>query len=110
MEHSEYIKNSRNELKKIITNMLTDNADVLSGIRAVNSFRYEIDAPDPEMFKGFIAFNSETDHFPVGVFRDNYSSAALQRVDEEILEFLSEAKDEILDEARCFLEKLDKLK
>ena len=109
MQHSDYIQSSRVQLKAILNDMLSANTDLLAGIRAVNSFRFEIDAPEPNFFNSFVSFDSETDHFPVGVTRTNYSTAALERVDREISEYISETREEILNEARCLLKKLETL-
>lgn len=64
----------------------------------------DVGEPDNKLFFPFVAVDSETDHFPLGVVRDNWSSVALQREDEKRVQYEREARSDLMEAANELLQ------
>jgi hypothetical protein len=86
----------RQELIEVATAMLAGAKDPIEGIRKLAALRHATGDPDNPAFLAIRAFESETDHFPIGKMRETCSVDYLQRMDEDMTKYVSTAKRDIL--------------
>ena len=86
----------RHKLVKVANTMLAGEMDLIEGIRQICNLRFLIADPENELFVALRGIESETDSFPIGQVRSNYSQEYLQRMDSEMQSYLTNAKDDIL--------------
>ncbi len=73
--------------------MLDGTLHYLEGAIELSSLRFAVGvSEDDKDFMAFVVVDSETDHLPVGACRDNWSSAALARLEPEIQQAVEWAK------------------
>jgi hypothetical protein len=96
MEHLDFIDSKRKELVATATAMLFGEINLIWGIRRILSLSGEIGDGGNEVYIPVRAIDSETDHFPLGDVRLNWESGALGRMDIEMEDYLTEAKEDIL--------------
>lgn len=96
MEQIEQLAVKRHELVKVANAMLEGDMNLIEGIRQICSLRFAVADPENEVFLSIRGIESETDTFPVGQIRSNYSQEYLQCMDVEMQTYLAEAKDDIL--------------
>jgi hypothetical protein len=92
--------NKRSELRDVATAMLKGQFDLIEGVRKICVLRHEIGDPDNKVFMPIRAIESETDHFPVGAIRTQCSASYLQRMDEELNQYLADTRQDILASCR----------
>lgn len=85
----------QDEIIDICNSMVSEKINLIEGCRIIISFISDDDR-DSELYSIFRCVDSETDHFPFGDVRKNYSEKSLDRIDSEIQLYLSEVKKEIL--------------
>ena len=67
--------------------MIDGSLDYLTGAHELTSLRNRAGIPDDDIdFLSFSGVHSETDHLPIGSYRNNWSKEALARHDPEIQE------------------------
>lgn len=93
----------RFELLAVAGAMLADEIDLVDGVRKLCALRFSIGDPDNEVFIPIRSIVSETDHFPVGVARSQYSEDYLRRMDSESESYFADARKDILDACRGIL-------
>lgn len=96
MKQTEYLVVKRHELVKLANTMLADNINLIEGIRQICGLRFAVADPENEVFLAIRGIESETDTFPLGQARSNYSREYLQRMDVEMQGYLAESKNDIL--------------
>jgi hypothetical protein len=95
MNQTEHLVVKRHELVKVANAMLAGDMNLIEGIRQICSLRFAVADPENEVFLAIRGIESETDTFPIGQMRSNYSQEYLQRMDFEMQSYLAEAKDDI---------------
>ena len=101
MRTEEYSIFTRGKVVAICEAMLREEIGIIAGSRKLKSLGFElvkfelVDDRD-EDFSMFVAIDSETDHLPVDIERQNWSSEALERKDKEIAEYEASAKEDAL--------------
>jgi hypothetical protein len=90
----------RAELVSVAEAMIVGKMDLIEGVRKITALRHEIGDGDDQVFVPIRAIESETDHFPVGAIRTQYTSDYLKRLDEEMTLYLADAKQDILGACR----------
>jgi len=88
------------ELVFVATSMLGGKINLIEGVRKICSLRHAIGDPDNEVFMMIRAIESETDHFPLGQMRERCAKDYLQRVDNEMQNYIIDAKEDILKACR----------
>jgi hypothetical protein len=73
---------------------------LIDGIRKICALSVATGEPDNEIFLAFRALESETDHYPLGEVRSQYSSNYLQKLDTELHMYISDRTPLILDECK----------
>ena len=76
--------------------MLAGDVDLINGMRRICVLRFHIDDPEHDVFLTIRALESETDWFPVGVTRSNFSEDYLKRADVEMADYLENSRIDIL--------------
>jgi hypothetical protein len=61
----------------LVDQLIAGEIGVIEASRALSSLQFEFDAPLREVFQPFVAVDSETDRFPIGHVRREWSSSAL---------------------------------
>jgi hypothetical protein len=74
----------KEEIVLIAKSLLKQQIGIVEASRILIRLRYEAQLEDEENLNIFRAIDSETDHLPIGLLRENYSSTKLVEVDEEI--------------------------
>ena len=97
MEHAEFVELKRKDLVSTARAVLSGGMHPIAGIRQILSLSNAIGDAGEEVFASLRAIDSETDHFPVGDQRSNWDPEILKRVDEEIRDYLEDAKGDIAE-------------
>lgn len=95
----------RRELVLIASGMLAGSVNLIEGMRRICALRFVIDDPTNEIFLPIRAMESETDSFPLGATRSNYSGDYLARADAEMERYLTSAREEILRSCREIIQR-----
>ena len=94
------VSNQRHELVAVASGVLAGNVNLIEGVRRICALRVAIDDPENEVFFSIRAIESDTDSFPLGSMRSNYSEDYLKRVDVEMDRYLADARDDIWQACR----------
>lgn len=86
----------RRELLEVANGMLCNEVHLLEGIRRICDLRFAIDDPDNQVFYAIRALESETDIFPLGAVRVNYSDDFLKQADARLASYLEDASEDIV--------------
>lgn len=95
MEKSENQEFKRLELVAVAKAMLAGHIHLIEGVRRICDLRFAVDAHEHEVFLPFRGIESETDTFLLGDMRANCSAEYLQRMDDELRTYLSDAQADI---------------
>ena len=104
MTHDEFVAAKREELAGVARKMLSGEMKLIEGIRLICSLRNLIDDPENDVFLPIRGIDSETDHFPIGSERSNWTTASLKKMDDEMENYIADAKDDILRLCREILQ------
>jgi hypothetical protein len=96
MRSAKNTTDKRAELVAVATAMIDGTMNLIEGVRKITALRHDVGNPDDEIFMPIRAIESETDHFPVGAARTQCAPEYLERADEEMGRYLSDAKADIL--------------
>lgn len=100
MKTAEYSIFIRGKIVAICEAMLREEIGIIAGSRRLAALGYELFGDHDEDFLTFVAVDSETDHLPVDVERQNWSVEALERKDQEIESYEVSAKSDALETCR----------
>ncbi len=89
-------ESNRSKIVEVANAMLDGRMNLIEGVRSICALRHAIDLADNEVFMPIRAIESETDHFPLGEMRAHCSTDYLQRMDEEMRQYLDDASHDIL--------------
>jgi len=78
---------------------------VVEAARKIRRLGFDAETEKDEDVLFFVGIDSETDHFPVGKVRDNWSAAALTREDNLREEFERDARAEAIEHAHNLIRK-----
>ena len=95
---------NRAELVTVATAMIRGEKDLLEGVREICSLRHAIGDSENRLFHPIRAVDSETDHFPLGAVRGQWSPEQLYRLDAEKERYLVEARADIVDACRAIVD------
>jgi len=95
-------------LIQVLEQLQAGRIGVTEGCRNIVALRAALGEEKNELFKPFVAVDSETDHFPLGEVRNGWSAVALDREDKERLaceqlhaEHIANAARKLLSHARA---------
>ena len=100
MNHDEFIASKRQEIVSVSRSILEGKIDIIEGVRKLCALRTLMDNPEDEVFLPIRAIDLETDHFPIGNQRANWAPESLKKLDQEIEEYLADARDDIFESCR----------
>lgn len=95
----------RNKAIEIAKQMLNDQVNLIEGCRAICSISYEDDDPNENVYLPFVAFESETDHIPIGKARLNCSQEHIKKLDNEVRNYILERKADIYNACQELIRK-----
>jgi hypothetical protein len=93
------------KIVEIATKILEDKIDLIEGCRNLVTLHYDLDVPN-DAFLFLRGVESETDYIPIGRVRDTCAPEYLARVDREKEQYLTSAKNDILNACKQILENL----
>lgn len=88
------------QLVQLCRSTIAGEIDPIVACRRMIRLINEVQQDENEIFFPIIAAESETDHYPIGRVREVCSADYLQRMDREKDEYLSVARDDILNACR----------
>ena len=86
----------RGKIVAICEAMLREKIGIIAGSRILTGLGFELLNYHDKDFLTFVAIDSETDHLPVDVERQNWSIEALERKDKETANYEADAKEDVL--------------
>ena len=105
MKTEEYSIFIRGKVVAICEAMLREEIGVIAGSRRLTGLGFELFDDHDEDFLMFVAIDSETDHLPVDLERQNWNIEALERKDKEIENYEASAKTDALETCRKLIKK-----
>ncbi len=69
---------------------------LVEGARKINHLRFAIDEPEHEVFKSIVAFEDDTEDFPLRDLRAEYEPNYLKRLDEKMNKLIEDDKADVL--------------
>lgn len=96
---------ARAEIVKIASQIVSGKDPILDGVRRIVALRFDLDNPDDEAFLTLRGYASETDEFPSKSVRKDYDKAALQKLDAELAEYDSRAREIVFESCRELIKK-----
>ncbi|MBY0247684.1 MAG: DUF2489 domain-containing protein [Nitrospiraceae bacterium] len=84
------------ELRTIATAMIEGRMQLVEGARKINHLRFAIDEPEHEVFKSIVAFEDDTEDFPLRDLRAEYEPNYLKRLDEKMNKLIEDDKADVL--------------
>jgi hypothetical protein len=71
------------DLADLLDQFVSGRIGTIEVSRRVSSLQTKLNEHSNELFYPFVAFDSETDHLPIGDLRDRYSASGLAKADAE---------------------------
>ena len=96
------------ELLEVLDHFASGALGTVDASRRISHFRSTLDETENPLFFPFLAHDSESDHFPLGQFRERWSDSALAREDATRMELEALARPRLLEAAkdlRAYVEK-----
>ncbi len=84
------------ELRTIATAMIEGRMQLVEGARKINHLRFAIDEPEHEVFKSIVAFEDDTEDFPLRDLRAEYEPNYLKRLDEKMNKLIEDDNADVL--------------
>ncbi len=78
------------------------------GCRSLVRLRFEAAVDDSPAFYPIVAFESETDDFPIGAQRDLYAEDLLARLDSEVLAYCEKSRPGLLNACRDIVREIER--
>jgi hypothetical protein len=100
MNHDEFIASRRQEIVSVSRSILEGKINIIEGVRKLCALRTLMVNPEDEVFLPIRAIDSETDHFPIGNQRANWAPESLKKFEQEIEEYLADARGGIFESCR----------
>lgn len=104
METHDYGTSINRELTRIGEAMISGHIGLIEGVRKITALRLKTSIPQDEVFRPFIAFDSETDVYPIGKAREVYSRDYLNRIDIDMEVYLRDAREDIIQACRNLID------
>ncbi len=95
MMTKEYSIFVRGKIVAVCEAVLREEIGIIVGSRKLTGLGFELFDAHDEDFLAFVAIDSETDHLPVDIERQNWSVEALERKDKEIASYEANAKEDV---------------
>lgn len=105
MRTEEYSISLHGKIVSIREAMLREEIGIIAASRRLVSLGFELFANHDKDFLMFVAIDSETDHLPVDLERQNWSVEALERKDQEIVNYEAIAKEDALETCRKLIKR-----
>ncbi len=105
MTHEEYVARQRIKAVEIASKILDGQIGLIEGVRKLVSLQNEIGNSNDEEFLVFKGVESETDTFPIGDARKNWSEAVLEEKDAEAEEYEGQVREAVAKACRRFIQK-----
>lgn len=86
--------------------MVDGSLGIVAGSRRICALRHEINLSDSELFHTFVAFDSDTDIYPIGADRAWYEPKYLLQLDREMEEIVNLSRSDVLDACMRIIESL----
>lgn len=90
-------QNSTTEIVAVAETMLRGEMHLIEGCRKICNLRHKMNNLNDSEFLHFQGIDSETDHFPLGEFRNKCALEFLRRADAEMEQYLARTHDDILN-------------
>ncbi|NDP59182.1 MAG: hypothetical protein GZ090_07485 [Oxalobacteraceae bacterium] len=100
----EHLDLPRHELVNVANAMLVGDMNLIKGIRRICKLRFSVRDPENEVFLAIRGIESETDTYPVGRVRLNYTLEYLRRIDVEMQGYLEQAKGDIFQACQAIVQ------
>ncbi len=85
MSHEEYIKNQRQKVTDLLTQVIEGKTSILLAARQIVQLRFDIDLDENDKdVLTFVGIDSESDSLPIGPERTYWSKDALKNKEKEI--------------------------
>jgi hypothetical protein len=98
----------RQEIIKAAQGILSGEMQWVEGVRILSSLRHNLDDADNSL-DWAIGFDSETDTYPLGDYRNRCAPEYLERKDKETADYFTQIKDVHFDLCRETVEHFGKL-
>ena len=95
---------------ELIDKILNDKIHLVEACREVSHYDLQEAGIPLEKFAYIIGFESQTDHYPLGEVRKKLDPKALKELDDDINQFIQEAKPGVKESCLDLREELLKLK
>jgi len=97
---------AKREAVQVAQAMLSGSLDLVTGCRRLCDLRHQIGAGDSEIFLPIVGFESETDDYPLGPVRARYNKKYVEKLDQEIRDYVERAGPGVLGACRRIVESL----
>jgi hypothetical protein len=87
------------ELVNVANAMLQGEVNLIEGCRRICNLRDQIDSEN-KVFLAIEGIESDTDHFPLGKFREQCAPDYLKKMDNEMDRYVEDAREDILKACR----------
>lgn len=83
------VEHKKRELVVAAEKVLDGSMLIMEAVRLITSLRHSVGDPDNPIFLPIRSLDSETDTFPVGRAREHYDKSVLDRLDNELAEYVA---------------------
>lgn len=97
---------ARDNIVETARAMMSGSLDLVTGCRRLCDLRHRVGASDSELFRPIIAFESQTDDYPLGAVRSFCEENYLKQLDEQMDAYLADASQAVLAACRRIIESL----
>jgi len=105
MKNEDYSIFIRGKIVAVCEAMLREEIGIIAGSRKLTSLGLEFFGDHDEDFVMFVSIDSETDHLPVDLERQNWNIKALKRKDKEIENYEASAKADAFETCRKLIKR-----
>lgn len=91
------MNNFQDEVVYLVNSFLEGKTGAIEISRKIIRLSYDLGIQDSDEISVFKALESQTDHFPIGALRNNYSDERLKEIDEETKDYEDYYKESVTD-------------
>ena len=93
---------------KTCKGIIDGNVGLVEGVRKLVSLGFKLECENDQPFLSFSGIDSQSDHYPLGEFRETWEADALAREDADRLEFERDFKDAVIADCHELIERFGK--
>ena len=97
----------RTQCIDVCQSVIAGKIGLVEGVRSLVSLSFDLGCEDEQPFLGFRGIDSQSDHFPLGEFRDSWNKDALAREDAKRIDIEGDFRDQVVADCKEIIDRFE---